>query len=217
MKKTVIVLVNDYWHKTASIKPLIPLLFDENEWDVTFTEKPSVLQACEKAPDLFVSFKDPIENDQIPTPIWCDDEWSGVLKRFIDHGMGFLAVHCGLTDLPKEHTLSREVFRSVFVTHPAQCPVSFLPVKEHPITDGVTAFTFPQVDEHYIIEIDGNADTEILAYTESEHGKQPALWAHKVGKGKVCCVTPGHDTPNLICPEYLKVLRNAVKWCVTGA
>lgn len=214
MKKSVIVLVNDYWHKTDSIKPLIPLLFDESEWNVTFTERPSVLQECEKVPDLFVSFKDPIENDQIPTPIWCDEDWSEKLKQFISDGMGFLAVHCGLTDLPKEHIISKEIFRSVFVTHPPQCTVKFIPCKDHPITYGVTAFTFSQLDEHYIIETDNNADTEILAYTESEHGRQPALWAHKVGNGKVCCVTPGHDTPNLICPEYLKVLKNAVKWCV---
>lgn len=212
-KKFALVLVNDYWHRTESIRPLMPLLFDENEWSVAFTENPSALSECEKSPDLFVSFKDPIENDQIPTPIWCDDEWSEGLLRRIGGGMGFLAVHCGLTDLPREHIISREIFRSFFVTHPPQCEVKFIPAKPHPITEGVPAFTFPQVDEHYIIEIEDNADTEILAYTESEHGRQPALWAHTLGEGRVCCATPGHDTPNLICPEYLKILKNAVKWC----
>lgn len=161
-----------------------------------------------------MTFKDPIENDQIPTPIWCDEEWSKKLEKNIkSDGMGFLAVHCGLTDLPEEHIISKEILRSFFVTHPPQCPVTFIPEKAHPITSGVTKFTFPEIHEHYIIEIDPDAQTAVLAYTESEHGRQPALWAHELGNGRVCGITPGHDTPNLTCPEYLRLLKNAVKWC----
>lgn len=214
MKNKAIILTGDYWHPTKSIEPLIPLLFNADKWDVTLTEKPSALIECTEPPKLFVSFKDPIENDQIPTPIWCDNEWSGVLERYIKQdGMGFLAVHCGLTDLPKEHIISREILKGFFVNHPPQCPVAFIPEKRHPITEGVTEFTFPQIDEHYIIETASEADTEILAFTTSEYGRQPALWAHELENGRVCAVTPGHDTPNLICPEYLKILKNAVNWC----
>lgn len=181
---------------------------------MTVTEKPSALVECTEPPGLFVSFKDPIENDQIPTPIWCDDEWSNTLEMRIKRdGMGFLAVHCGLIDLSREHIISREILKGFFVNHPPKCPVTFIPEKQHPITDGVSEFTFPEIDEHYIIEISPEADTEILAYTVSEHGRQPVLWAHELGKGRVCAVTQGHDTPNLICPEYLKILKNAVKWC----
>lgn len=213
-KLSVLVLVDDYWHPASSIKPLMPLLFPDSEYEVCFTTNPEELLKCENNLDLFVSFKDPIENDQIPTPIWCDDKWSSTLEKYIkENGMGFLAVHCGLTDLPKDHLISKEILRSCFITHPDQCPVTFIPAKNHPITEGVTEFTFPDNDEHYVIEIEPDAETEILGYTTSKNGKQPGLWAHELGNGRVCGITPGHNAVNLTYPQYLKLLTNAVKWC----
>jgi type 1 glutamine amidotransferase len=159
----------------------------------------------------------PIENDQIPTPIWCDENWSKVLEYCIkEKGMGFLAIHCGLTDLPKEHLISKDILRSFFVNHSPQCPVTFIPKQGHPITEGVPEFTFPEIDEQYIIELMTDVETEVLGYTTSVNGKQVAAWAHELGKGKVCGVTPGHSTANLIYPEYLKLLQNAVKWCINS-
>lgn len=69
--KKVMFLVDDYWHKEETIRPLVDILFGKEEWSVIFTKKPKELYANEDL-DLFLSFKDPIENDQIPTPIWCD-------------------------------------------------------------------------------------------------------------------------------------------------
>lgn len=210
----VLVLTGDYWHPSDTIKPLIELLFSEFEWSVSMTEDPNELLRCERMPDLFVSFKDVIENDQIPTPIWCDDKWSEALKKYVtEDGMGFLAVHCGLADIPQDHMITQEILRLHFVTHPPQCEVKFIPEKTHPITENVGEFTFPSFDEHYIMEITPNAETEILGYTVSKHGRQPALWAHDLGKGRVCGITPGHSTVNLTCAHYLKLLKNAVKWC----
>lgn len=214
MKKTALILIGDYWHPTASIIPLLDLMLPRDKWDTRVTEIPAELLNMPEAPDLLVTFKDPVENDQIPTPIWCDDVWSNTLKKLIsDRGMGFLAVHCGLTDLPAEHMISREILRTHFVSHPPQCEVKFVPSKAHPITDNVSEFTFPSVDEHYVIELTSDFPTEVLGYTVSHNGKQPALWAHTLGKGRICGVTPGHSTENLVCPEYLALLKNAAKWC----
>lgn len=213
-KKSVLILVDDYWHPKASIEPLVPLLFPADTWNAYLTTDPEELVKCDNVPDLFVSFKDPIENDQIPTPIWCDEGWSNILKNDIEAGMGFLAIHCGLTDLPREHVISEKVLRACFVTHPPQCPVTFIPKPGHPITEGISEFTFPDNDEHYVIELLPKAQTEILGYTTSVNGRQPALWAHGLGAGRVCAITPGHNTVNLVFPEYLKLLKNAAKWCV---
>lgn len=215
MKNTAFILTGDYWHPTDTIVPAIGLMLPDDKWDVKITEEPAEFLSMHIAPDLFVTFKDPVENDQIPTPIWCGDNWSGKLKeRINDDGMGFLAVHCGLTDLPKEHIITREILRAQFITHPPQCEVKFVPEKAHPITEGVAEFTFPAVDEHYVIEMLSEFPTEILGYSLSEHGRQPALWAHTLGKGKICGVTPGHSADNLTCGEYLKILQNAAEWCV---
>lgn len=214
MKKNVLVLTGDFWHPSDTIKPLIELMFSDSEWDVNATENPDELLGYNHAPDLFVSFKDASEDNRIPTPIWCGEEWSETLKKFIaEEGMGFLIVHCGLADIPKEHVMTQEILRARFISHPPQCEVKFIPEKTHPITCNVREFTFPSVDEHYIIEIMTNPETEILGYTVSQHGSQPALWAHTFGKGRVCGVTPGHTTENLTYPEYVKLLKNAANWC----
>ncbi|GKX68206.1 ThuA domain-containing protein [Inconstantimicrobium mannanitabidum] len=214
MKKNVIVILDDYWHPKASIEPLIDLLFPETLWNLIVTTNPNELLNCKSAPDLFVTFKDPIENDQIPTPIWCDDDWSKVIKKdIINDGMGFLAVHCGLTDLPEDHMITKDILYAHFVSHPPFCEVTFIPEKMHPITNGIDKFIFPTGDEHYIIDMIPDSPTEILGYTVSQNGRQPALWAHELGNGKVCGVTPGHNTENLTCPQYLKLLQNAIEWC----
>ena len=215
MKNTALILTGDYWHPTDTIMPVIGHMLPNEKWDVEMTEDPAEFLNKPISPDLLVTFKDPIENDQIPTPIWCDDKWSNKLKKSInDDGMGFLAIHCGLTDLPNEHIITQEILRARFITHPPQCEVKFVPEKVHPITENVVEFTFPAIDEHYIIEMLPDLPTEILGYTISQHGKQPALWAHMLGKGKICGITPGHSTENLICNEYLKILQNAAEWCV---
>lgn len=215
MKKKVLVLFGDYWHPSDTIRPLIEIMFKDSEWDVSATEDPNALLQCSPAPDLFVSFKDASEDNRIPTPIWCDEKWSETLKKLIaEDGMGFLAVHCALADIPKEHMMTQEILRSRFISHPPQCEVKFIPEKSHPITENAVEFTFPTADEHYIMEMTPNAETEILGYTLSQHGKQPALWAHSLGKGRVCGVTPGHTTVNLTCPEYVKLLKNAAEWCI---
>ena len=218
MKKNVLVLTGDYWHPSDTITPLIGLMFPGTEWNVNATKDPNELLKCSPAPDLFVSFKDASEDNRVPTPIWCDEKWSETLKRFIaDDGMGFLAIHCGLADIPKEHVMTQEILRARFVSHPPQCEVKFIPEKRHPITADVGEFTFPSVDEHYVMEMTPNTETDILGYTVSQHGRQPALWVHSLGEGRVCGVTPGHTTVNLTCPEYLRLLKNAAEWCTEKA
>ncbi|MCM1134727.1 MAG: ThuA domain-containing protein [Clostridium sp.] len=215
MKKTALILTGDYWHPTASIIPLLDLMLPQADWKARATENPAELLNTTNAPDLFVTFKDPIENAQISTSIWCDSKWSNALKKLIsEEGMGFLAIHCGLADLPAKHIISCEILRARFVSHPPQCEVKFIPEKAHPITNHLSEFTFPADDEHYIMEMLPEFPTGILGYTISENGRQPALWAHSLGKGRICGVTPGHVTENLIFPEYVKLLKNAADWCV---
>lgn len=209
--KKVIVLLGDYWHPRHSIEPMLDMLFSSEEWDVTITENPDIIMN-EDAPDLLVSFKDVIENDQIPTPLWCDAKWTARLDDLIQNqGMSFMAVHCGIADIPKDHFITKNILRAFFITHPPQCEVSFEAAVESEIIGDVQAFTFSNPDEHYQIDIMG--ETEVIGYTVSQHGKQPALWCHPYGKGRVLGITPGHSYENLSQPEYLKLLKNCVAWC----
>lgn len=210
--KKVTVLLHDYWHPRETIEPMLELVFSKDRWDMTVTENAQDLLDGD-VPDLFVSFKDASEDNRVPTPLWCDDAWTaGLDERIRNHGMGFLAVHCGIADIPEDHFITRNILRAFFVNHPPQCEVSFEPVRGNEITDGISAFTFSHVDEHYHIKITG--DTEVLGYTVSQHGKQEALWRHEYGSGRVVGITPGHSYENLVQPEYLKLLMNCADWCV---
>lgn len=204
------VLAGDYWHSKKSIEPLMKVLFDSEE-EYILTEKPEDFFNDEYS--VLISFKDPVENDQVPTPVWCDDKWTDLLLQRIENGMGFIAVHAAVTDLPEDHRIVTELYQSMFVTHPEQCELTFVPAKKHLIFEGVSEFTFPENDEHYQMNMLPSSKSYILAYTTSKNGEQPALWVHGYGKGRVCMFTPGHDTANLTCPQYVRLMRNMIEWC----
>ena len=209
MKKKLFLLVHDYWHYKDSIEPLVQLLASEN-LDITFTRNPKEYLGAQY--DLFLSFKDPIENDQIPTPVWCDDEWTTKFLNDVKNGMGTVLLHAALTDLPSGHKILNDGIRSTFITHPEQCKVTFLPVVPHPVLEGVHEFEFPEKDEHYVMEMLPGVDTTIIAETASVNGRQPGVWVHTYGAGKICCITPGHSTSNLTCEPFVKLVKNAVNW-----
>ena len=211
--KKVLFLTGDYWHHTDTIEPLADILFDKADWQVTFTEDPTELYK-EETWDLILSFKDPIENDQIPTPVWCDEKWTPYMMQIVqEKGTGLLLMHAAVTDMEPDHPIVTELLQSMFITHPEQCPVTFKPIASHPITEGVVEFIFPDNDEHYVMSMIDGAEVTLLAETTSKNGVQPGMWVKEYGKGKVCCITPGHTTKNLTCPEYVKVMKNAIDWC----
>lgn len=210
--KKVIFLVDDYWHREETIKPLADILFNKEEWNVISTKDPNKLFENQDI-DLFLSFKDPIENDQIPTPIWCDDKWTKLFMSLVYSGTGFIAVHAAVTDLEENHPIASDLFHSVFITHPEQCELSVKVIAEHPITKGVSDFTMPEYDEHYQMKMTDTSNVTVLAETVSKNGVQPGLWVNEYGKGKICCFTPGHTTADMTCDGYVKILKNAIEWC----
>ena len=206
-------LTGDYWHHADTIEPLVDVLFDKDIWQVTFSENPADMLSTEDW-DLILTFKDPIENDQIPTPVWCDEEWTKALFSNVqEKGTGLMILHAALTDMEADHPIVTHMIQSMFITHPQQCPVIFKPIKEHPVTEGIREFTFPENDEHYIMEMNSDADVIMLAETISQNGTQPGMWVKESGKGRICCITPGHTTKNLLCEDYIKVIKNAINWC----
>lgn len=212
MRQKAIVLLDDYWHPRKTIEPLLPLILPSESWNVRVIDDPNYLGALHMPPDLIVNFKDGIANTQIPTPNWYDEDLGFGISMMEKMGatFGYLAIHCGTANIPEEHPIFTRLLKGRFLNHPAQCPVTFTPMKEHPITNGVNAFTF--TDEHYQMQMLQDEVT-VLGTTTSEHGTQTGLWVNEAGNIRVCGVTPGHTTENLTHPEYVKLLRNAVDWC----
>ena len=208
--KKVLFLVDDYWHKEESIKPLAELLFPSAEWNLIFTKDPQELYTNQDIA-LLVSFKDPVENDQIPTPVWCDGKWTETFLGMVRAGTGLIAVHAAVTDLEPSHPFVQNLLHAVFLSHPQQCEVKVEILADHPVTSGVNSFSLPAYDEHYQMQMSG--DITMLANTVSVNGIQPGLWVSEYGAGRICCFTPGHVTENLLCDGYVQIMRNAVSWC----
>ncbi|MDR1641362.1 MAG: ThuA domain-containing protein [Clostridiales bacterium] len=206
-KVKTLVLLNDYWHPRSSIEPAIPTIFPESQFEVTVTENPEDIGP---GFDLIVNFKDGIANTQIPTPNWYEGPLDGLIADLVLGGCGYFGIHCGIANVPKESRVFTDILKGRFLNHPPACPVYFEPAEGHPLTDGAKAFDV--TDEHYNVEV-LSKETSVLGWSRSSHGKFPALWAHKAGKGKVCAVTPGHTLEVLLNPEYSKLLRNAALWC----
>ena len=92
--KSVFLLVGDYWHSAESIRPIVEFLFNKDEWKVIFTEKPEEIYNLSTKPELVISFKDPIENDQIPTDVWCDDKHTVKSRAEIRYLYRFFLCSC---------------------------------------------------------------------------------------------------------------------------
>lgn len=212
--KTALFLTGDYWHPTATLRPLAELLFTADAWRVVFTEDPQELWRLDSAPDLFLSFKDPIENDQIPTPVWCTKTWTDrLLTCAREHGTGVILAHAAVTDLDADHLLVREMIHATFIGHPEACRVTLKPTRVHPVLEGVDTFIFPTPEEHYQMEMPEEAGGTVIAQTVSSHGTQPGVWVSEYGESRICCVTPAHTTASLTCEPFVRILRNAIGWC----
>ena len=213
--KKIMVLAGDYWHPLKAVEPLLAQLFQAEERGVVVTEDPRVF--LEDSYALLLSFKSPVEDNRIPTPSWCTEEWTDRLLDRISSGMGYIAVHSALTALPKSHRIVRELHEATFVRHPERCPVTFLPRKDHPILKGIGSFRFAENDEQYVMDLLPDRKAEILADSISEHGAQPALWVREDGRGKACMAAPGHDSGCLTDARYRALLQNAIAWCLPTA
>lgn len=214
--KSVFLLVGDYWHSAESIRPIVEFLFNKDEWKVIFTEKPEEIYNLSTKPELVISFKDPIENDQIPTDVWCDDKWNQKLFDLVENnGTELILAHAAVTDLERTHCIVEKMIQAMFIMHPERCTMEFIKREEHPVMDGVENFTFPESDEQYQMEMIENAEIQVLADTKTKHGVQPAVWVSELGKGRICCMTPAHVTENLTCDGFTRIMKNAIKWCST--
>jgi len=84
----------------------------------------------------------------------------------------------------------------------------------HPVMQGVPA-TFKVKDELYRFEKDAEgAEIQVLAKGKSlETGKEwPVVWTVKHAKGRIVCITLGHDGDAHNLAAYKALLKNAAAW-----
>ncbi|MDR1530653.1 MAG: ThuA domain-containing protein [Clostridiales bacterium] len=207
MSKTVFVVWDDMYHPEKTYAGITRKLFGGPEWELQTSYIAEDIIKLEKAPDLMVNFT-------IGRPDGVKEfgyTQQGILKKMVEDGMGIMYVHAGLACI-QEYTPAYEISLGHFASHPQPhyptrvCP---LPGSEHPILTGITPFEEP--DEHYFCKVDIEKAVPFLC-SISVAGTEIAGWTQELGKGRVCCLTPGHTEEMLAKME--KLLENSAKWCV---
>jgi type 1 glutamine amidotransferase len=102
--------------------------------------------------------------------------------------------------------------RGSFIMHPEGNPPVYccaLADAAHPAAAGLASFEAP--DEHYFCLVDVEKTKPFLC-SRSAAGTEIAGWAHQRGKGRVCCLTPGH-TEQMV-GAMRPHIAGAVRWCV---
>lgn len=141
--------------------------------------------------------------------LWLTEEVQNGLIDFVRSGGGLLALHAGTTAGKNAHSFRRLV-GCVFDHHPEACTVEYVVTKETPITAGTGNFSGR--DEHYFLTMDTD-NAEIFLESRSHAGSQPAGYLLRKGQGRICVMTPGHNLPIWLAPEYQTMLKNALLWC----
>lgn len=216
----VLVLCDDTYHAGKTVREgLAPL--EEAGLSFVFWEDGRGLTPQGLDPySLVILSKSDQRTMEDDTP-WLTGESLNALEEFVKEGGGLLAVHSG-TCYDGNERMER-LLGGVFLTHPAQCPVTLTPCEEEsPLMEGVPPF--PITDEFYVMRLCDRTAT-VHATLESAHGSQPAVWTKEYGFGRVCCVTPAHNPQSWSAPGFQTLLKNAVQFCtkpvgtalVTGA
>ena len=211
----ILVLCDDQWHPGAVLRQgLKPLTADGFDFD--FVEAPRDVLTPDRLRryDAVVNARGNALSAAEPDVPWFEEGVTAVMpedfRRYVEEGRGFLALHAGNTSRPG-HPMG-DFIGNIFRGHPPQCGVTVKPVKAHPITAGIEAFTVR--DEHYIIDVTA-PDAEVLleSTSDTEAGTQVAGYVRRIGQGHLCCLTPGHTLAVFENGSYLRLVKQAIHWC----
>jgi len=138
----------------------------------------------------------------------------GILD-FVERGGGLLLLHPAIwfnwADWPEYNARlvgggarGHEEYRPFAVT---------LANAKHPLLEGMPQ-SFGITAELYQTVLDQPAQNEVLATGRSNvtHKEYPALWTRTLGKGRIVCLTLGHDGAAHELAAYQKLLTNSVRW-----
>jgi type 1 glutamine amidotransferase len=202
----VLVLCDDRWHPAQTARTgLDPLQGAGFEFD--FIEHASGWSATKMDvyPVVLWTKADNVSaTDETP---WITPEVAQAFADYVRRGGGLLVVHSGTVGYGDSPILF-PLIGGVFTHHPKQCPVTVEATGA--LSLGVSTFT--EVDEHYFMRFD-SPDAKIFLTSTSEHGIQPAGWTREEGQGRVCVLTPGHNIPVWLRPEFQTLLRRSLEWC----
>lgn len=175
--------------------------------DVSYTEDiGSILGKLAELEVLYLSNNQPMNDPKLRAAIF----------EFVNAGKGLVLVHPALwynfKDWPEYNA---QLIGGGSRSHENYGPFEVHVVnKNHPLTKGVPE-NFTIKDELYRHQTDPNgASIQVLATGNRAGSEQsyPILWITKHTKGRIVCLTLGHDGEAHKLPAFQTLLRNAVQW-----
>lgn len=212
----VLVICDDFWHPGEIIaRGLKPLEKQGYELDVVMYARDLLYPAMLRDYDVIVNAKSDVFGPANRAP-WFDETVTAVMpnefRAYIEEGHGFIALHAGNCFSRERQADMASITGNDFIGHPPQCDITMQMVSDHPITKGVNDFVVR--DEHYCVDVHAqDIDLFMTSTSDSEAGTQKAGYTRTMGKGRFCCLTPGHNYAVLVNPEFQKLLKNALDWC----
>ncbi len=216
-KSLILAIIGDRFHNKNYIeKGLKDNIFLSDNENVKLITRSSKIKLGNnlKNIDLLIVFK---EGRKEPKGFKLSKSWLSlkeekVLENYVKSGGGLLSIHNGISMYP-QHGPYRKLTSGHFIWHPPIGKFTVYPLNNlHPITAGIKPFTIK--DEQYFVNIDGKEVKVILTSSSREHGHSPSGWCKEYGRGRVCCLTPGHSLVVLKNKKYQRLISNAVLWCL---
>jgi type 1 glutamine amidotransferase len=208
----ILILTGDYWHPSEVIRAgLATWEGVEPEW-IENAHDILTLKRMQTYPVVMNCKSNQISTTN--THPWFDSVSEiqvSDLRSYIEAGGSFLSVHSGNAFPESDESGYTSLIGNAFIGHPARCDVLVTPSNSHPIAQGISPFTIR--DEHYQIAMKIDDYEPFLTTTSSEGGTQIGGYTRRVGKGRICVLTPGHVQSVWEHPSFRKLLDNALCWC----
>ncbi|MGI6878476.1 ThuA domain-containing protein [Microbacterium sp. gxy059] len=205
----------DPWHPFARTSQEIARILAGDGWRVEAREPDEALAALDGADLLVVNAGDPWRNGE--TGRGAPEASRAGLADALARGIGVLAVHNAVSSLRDYPEWIPAIGGEWIVDrsgHPPIGPAVFDVVRpEHEIVAGLDRIE--AFDERYA-RLAVADEAEVLAVSEVDGERQPALWALERAGGRSVVSTLGHDERSFSSPAHREVLRRAARWTVSA-
>ena len=130
------------------------------------------------------------------------------LVQWVRDGGGLLAAHAATLACQSRPAL-KSLMGGVFESHPPQFSFTVYPTsREHPITQGLFAFTV--YDELYIQVYEDTVDIHMLAVDRGV--AYPMVWSKNEGLGRVAHIALGHSRAVWTLAPYRRLMVQTIGW-----
>jgi type 1 glutamine amidotransferase len=204
-------LIGDFYHEAAPMRAALETAAQGQGFSIDFFTDPAALPWNGLSQySLLVMAREGRVAPLQSKAVWNTDSHERAIADFVAAGGGLVGLHAGLA---YGHTGTYgQTLRGSFAYHPEELPefqVRPLGVP-HVLLEGFREFSVR--DEMYFVRVDSTQTTRLLEVVSSDYGSSSAAWAHALGKGRVFCFTPGHQSEVLSDPAYLRFLGRGIRW-----